>query len=204
MAWTRLFIILISMATFVGCTTMNFQVDSQPNGAEVFSQKGKSLKKLGVTPLSLSANQVDGDNIHLVIKKEGFQQYSVVLEKRTLSTNMQIFAQLNKGGESRGLASVEGGRMGKVVEKVSRTVASIQAHLIKHNYQTAENIAQTLVNEYPYFGVGWNLLGNAYFLQNRHHDALDAYYKAVEYDPDNQETHNLIQRIENKPSRSER
>lgn len=203
MAWTRLYLILVSLVFITSCSSMAIKVDSQPSGAEVYSQVGQNQKKLGVTPLSLAAEQIAGDNVHLVIQKPGFQQYSIILEKRTLKADAQVFARLTSG-DSRGIASLGGGNTGEKVEKVSRTVASIQSQLLKKNFQSAESLAQSLVNEYPSFAVGWNLLGNAYYLQNRHSEALEAYYKASEIDPDNRETQNLIERIERRPARSER
>ena len=203
MAWTRLKIIILSVA-ICSCSSMTLKVESQPSGAEVYSQVNRKQKKWGVTPLELSASQIQGDNIHLIIKKEGFEPQSMILEKRSISSKAEIFAQLDNGANGRSIASTGTGNIDKQVTQISRTVASIQTQLIKKNFQSAETIAQSLVTEYPYFAVGWSLLGNAFYLQNRHQDALQAYYKAMEYDPDNLETQNLIDRIERKPARSER
>ncbi|MCJ8278043.1 MAG: tetratricopeptide repeat protein [Bdellovibrionales bacterium] len=180
------------------------KVDSQPRGAEVYQQSNKKLKKLGVTPMDLKSDQFDGDSIHLVIQKEGYKPQSVLFEKRTLSSKGEIFTQLTEGSKDRGIASINHSEMNQKVERVGRSIANIQSHLLKRNFQSAENMAQSLVTEFPYFAVGWNLLGNAYYLQNRHTEALEAYYKAAEYDPDNLETQTLINRIENKPPRSDR
>ena len=83
-------------------------------------------------------------------------------------------------------------------------VASIQSNLYKRNYDSAQSLAQNLVSEYPSFAVGWSLLGNAYYLQQRHQDALAAYYKALEFDPDNIEVQNLVNKIESGIPRSDR
>ncbi|MCB0377118.1 MAG: tetratricopeptide repeat protein [Bdellovibrionales bacterium] len=203
MARIRLIIIFIPILIY-GCSSMTVQVDSQPQGAEVYSQADKRLKKLGETPLNIPVSQIEGSNVHLVIKKTGFEPYSVILEKRTLSTHAQIFAQLDGNEGGRGIASANGGIENVKIEKVSRMVASIQSNLYKRNYDSAQSLAQNLVSEYPSFAVGWSLLGNAYYLQQRHQDALAAYYKALEFDPDNIEVQNLVNKIESGIPRSDR
>lgn len=185
---------------------MSIQVESQPEGADVYVQSQKKLKKVGVTPVALSSDDIGENNINIVIKKEGFEPHTVLFEKRALSAQAEIYAELNpstNNPNARGMASVEGSA-DKNLDRITRTVASIQSQLLQNNYQSAEGMAQDLVNEFPYNAVAWNLLGNAFYLQNRQQEALQAYYKAMEFDPNNQETQNLINKLENKPTRSNR
>lgn len=193
---------LFSCLILVACSNMTLSVQSEPEKATVFLKDGIKLKKLGETPLRLTSDELGrGANYSLVIKKEGFQTEQVLIEKRTLKAKAEVFASLQRSSENgRGLASEQGGD----VEEQQRSLASIQSQLIQNNYKQAEILARSFVDQNPYSAVGWNLLANSYLLQNRNQQALQAYLKAYEFDPNNQDTKKMIEHLGATPPRRER
>ncbi len=195
--WTA-FLVLILMV-FVSCSTMSLTIKSDPEKATVYIREGKLLKKVGETPIRVTARELGGAApFNLVIRKEGFQTEQLLVEERTLAADAQIYASLKRATEDsgRGVASLKHSS-----GDLQRSIASIQAKLIQNNYQEAELQAKGFVNTNPYSAVGWTLLGNAYVLQNKNQLALEAYQKANTFDPDNPDTVKMIEFLGNIPER---
>jgi tetratricopeptide (TPR) repeat protein len=81
-------------------------------------------------------------------------------------------------------------------------VSTIQSTLLKREFSQAVSLAITLLNEYPNLGVAWNLLGNTYYLQGRYDEAASHYQKALELDPQNQETRDILSKMNRMPAES--
>jgi tetratricopeptide (TPR) repeat protein len=176
---------------------MTLQITSNPEKADVFIREGKILKKLGETPLRVTADELgDRAPYNLVIQKPGFQSEQLLIERRTLSARAEVYASLDKlnSEEQRGVAS-----FGLNSPNHERAIASIQAQLFRKDYRQAELLARDYVKDNPFSPVGWNLLGNAYLMQNRNSDALGAYQKAYEYDSSNQDTARMIEFLSETP-----
>lgn len=201
----RLHLIILSLFVVSCSSSMKVDILSDPPQATVYLKSKKKMKKLGQTPLNLDSNKLRGDKgFHFVIAKEGYRPENVLIEKRSFPAQGEIFTKLEPFSVSTGNSGGSRGNFTGKVQKISRTVASIQSQILQKNFQQAEVIARDLINEYPYFAVAWNLLGNAYYLQRKHKEALQAYYKALEFEPENKETKQLIDRIERVPERGDR
>lgn len=195
---------LILLFLMISCATSDLKINSDPSGAKVYLKSEKEKTEVGVTPMVLDSQYKNQKAYQFVIEKEGFHPQTVVFEKRSLSAEAEVFAHLKKIESSFASGGMSEGQIQLELQKVTRKVASIQSELIKKNYNSAENLSKDLLTDYPYSAVGWNLLGNAYYLQNKQSDALAAYKKALEFEPENQDTSNLIKLIENTPSRGDR
>lgn len=177
-------------------------MNSDPKGAKVLLKTDKDYVEVGVTPLTLPDEYKNLNQYQFIVVKDGYQPQSIVMEKRMVSADADVFTKLEKFSPVE--AQLSDPKVKSEVQKVSRTVASIQSDLIKRNYASAEGMAKELVGEYPYFAVGWNLLGNSYYLQNRQGEALSAYKKALQFEPDNLETKKLIETMEGIPPKGDR
>ena len=184
---------------------MKLDILSEPSQATVYLKSNRKMEKMGQTPLSLEDKDLKGaSGFHFVIAKEGYRPESLLIEKRSMPAQGEIFTKLEPFAHASSVG--EGGKnhLSGQVQRVSRTVASIQSQILQKKYQQAETLARDLINEFPYFAVAWNLLGNSYYLQRRYNEALKAYYKALEFEPENKETKSLIERIEKVPERGDR
>lgn len=194
--------ILILFAVLTACSSHELKISSEPKGAKVFIKSDKEKTEIGITPMMLANEYKNTDSYQFIIEKEGFLPQSVIIEKRSFNSEAEVFANLKKI-ETLEVQLNDPNVKGEL-QKVTRKVASIQSELMRHNYTNAENMSKDLLISYPYFAVGWNLLGNSYYLQNKQSEALSAYKKAIEFEPDNEDTKNLIQSIENIPLRGDR
>lgn len=194
--------IILSLLVIISCSTYDLKINSEPKGAKVYIKSEKEKTEVGVTPMVLAPQYKNADAYQFIIEKDGFHPQTVVIEKRSFATEAEVFANLKKIETLE--VQLNDPKVKGELQKVTRKVASIQSELIKRNYTNAEGMAKDLLNEYPYFAVGWNLLGNSYYLQNKHSDALGAYKRALEFEPENMETKNLIQSMENLPFKGDR
>lgn len=194
--------LLILFFVVASCASYDLKINSEPKGAKVFIKSEKEKTEVGVTPMALASQYKNQDSYQFVIEKEGYHPQTVVIEKRSFSAEAEVFANLKKVETLE--VQLNDPKVKGELQRVTRKIATIQSELIKRNYNNAEGMAKDLLNEYPYFAVGWNLLGNSYYLQNKHSDALGAYKRALEFEPENMETKNLIQSIENVPSKGDR
>ena len=199
----NLTIVFLFLLLITSCSTSDLKINSEPAGAKVYLKSEKEKTEVGVTPMVLAPQYKNHKAYQFVIEKEGFHPQTVVFEKRSLSAQAEVFAQLKKM-EGMAAGGLSDSHVQSEVQKVSRKVASIQSELIKRNYNSAETLSKDLLTEYPYSAVAWSLLGNAYYLQNRQSDALSAYKKALEYEPENKDTAHLVQMLESVPARGDR
>jgi predicted Zn-dependent protease len=186
---------------FVSCSTMTLNIDSEPPKANVFVKEGQKLKKIGETPMTISSeNLKEFKQYNISIQKEGYKSHEVLIDKRALSAKANISATLQKDLSTQNMQT-NNTYMG---ESNQRSLASIQTELLNNNYSQAEVLAKTFLNDNPYSPVGWNLLGNAYLLQNQNGLALEAYTKALSYDSENQDTQKMIEYLKGSPVRRDR
>lgn len=200
MKYLNLIFLPISLMT-LSCSSMTLSVNSEPTEAAVYIKDGKKLKKLGVTPLQVEASTMrEYDQYNLSIQKEGFQSHDIMIDRRILSADAKVFANLQKKSSKELSQEGTGGRF----DKQQRSLASVQSQLLQKNYPQAEILAKSFLGENPYSPVGWNLLGNAYLLQNRNAAALEAYQQALEYDPENKDTIKMVEYLSGIPVRRDR
>lgn len=193
--------IIFSILILASCSSFELQIASEPSQADVYIKEGQQLKKVGQTPMQLTQRDIAGkQNFQISIQKEGYVSQDVLMQGRSLSARGEIHATLEKKADSAGAQQ----ESSKNIQKSQRQIASIQAQILQNNYQQAEVLTRSFLDSHPYSAVGWSLLGNAYLLQNRNQDALQAYSKALEFDPDNQETQNVIRYLRVEPQRRER
>lgn len=197
----KIFFSLLALC-FVGCTSMEVTFESEPTGANVYLNEGKIRKKIATTPQMVDLAEVQSlDSYSLLVSKPGYADHSLLLESRAIPSVGEVFVELAPLANNRDIASTDGAsphhdyELNQKIDQVSRKIASIQGQLLRKNFNQAEVLAQELVNENPNLGVGWSLLGNAYYLQSRKQEALSAYEQALQYDPENKETQLMIKKI---------
>ncbi len=201
-------VLLFLNSLIASCTSMQMKIESEPSEATVYLKDGQKIKKIGVTPLNINSEQYnDVENFHLRIEKEGYKSHEIIVDKRSVTSRAKIFASMNKmdleNNASNNASTGSSNPISLIQAQQHRGLASIQSLLLQSQYAQAEVIARQFVVENPFSSVGWSLLGNAYLLQNKSSLALEAYQKSLEYEPENEDTRRIVERLKNDtPKRS--
>lgn len=192
----RLQYILIALlsTTLSGCSVGMLNVQSTPEGAEVYLvHEGQQPVKIGTTPLNISSQQVNsqsGKNVQLKIKKEGFGAESFLIPKSTFNSSISVSAQLNE--VKLPLACTQGN---EVVDKVARSVAHAQNLIHRKRYEQALQALNNLMIENPNSSVIYDLLGNVHYLNKNLSAALDAYENSLRINPQSLETKRMVNKL---------
>lgn len=198
MKWIKAsaFIVILSLTACISAPK-TIQIVSDPVGAEVFLlDKNGTQTKLGETPLSINEAQIRGfqsDFVAFRFQKEGYEVERVYIDMPSRNIEGNLTVKL-KDSTDWTQAFVDK-KASKYLDDVAGMTAEIQGALAAKDLSKGEAKARAMVNRYPNLAVGWSLLGNVLFIQNRRSEALEAYNRALGIDPSSQETRNVIERI---------
>ncbi|PIU00272.1 MAG: hypothetical protein COT74_04885 [Bdellovibrionales bacterium CG10_big_fil_rev_8_21_14_0_10_45_34] len=175
------------------CSSPQFVVDSEPNGAQVVvTSDSHSPQMIGSTPITTSPSAfASGSSSTIVeIKKAGFVSRLVHLPETTFSRSTHIKVKLT---EDRVPASCENQNL--AVRDVSRGIARAQSLIASKKMDEAMNLLKNLIARFPENPVLYDLIGNIYYMQRELQLALSAYKKSNQIEPGNSETENMIEKI---------
>ncbi len=192
--------LILTLLFLTGCSSLSLKVNSTPPEADVVLHTQNGSQKLGVTPLQLTEDQLRAlpEGFMIEVSKTDFAQQKVMIEKRALSTTGEITVKLQSLAKAE--AKLNDPDVKAAIESIARQVASIQSSLLKKEYIQAEVLTRNLVNNYPSFSVGWNLLGNNFYLQGKYSESVSAYQRALSLEPDNVETRTILEKINRQPA----
>lgn len=193
------FIIVITTFLVTACASpsKNLRILSEPDGAQVslVSANGDT-RELGTTPYELSESQLlthNGDVFGFKFQKEGYEVERVYIENPTKNFHGELRVKLYPASDwSQAFVDKKATRY---LNDVAQMTAEIQGALASKDLVRGEQAARSLTTRYPGIAVGWTLLGNVFYMQNRKSEALEAYNKSLSLDPTNQETKNVIERL---------
>jgi len=192
----RVFYIIILALLVVGCANTSLQITSEPSEADVTYIVNNLEQKLGVTPLNLTKDQmgeVSSKGFKVRFEKPGFLKEQITLDstyfKKVGSMNVKLTPKANWKEAS------QDPQANRYLNDVASLSAEIQALTVKKEFPQAETLVKSLVTRYPKLSVGWTLMGNIYYLQRRVGDAITAYQKALELNPEDQEIKNILNQI---------
>ncbi|MAV89921.1 MAG: hypothetical protein CL676_00770 [Bdellovibrionaceae bacterium] len=199
----QIFYVLLGLLwTFVlaNCSSASksIQVNSQPAGVEVYmvdTATGQE-RKVGETPFALLREDIQGlpnDALSLKFQKEGYEVERILVDLPSKNLTGTLSVKM-KDSTDWSQAFVDK-KASQYLDDVARMTAEVQGAVGSKDLSKAEVKARAMVNRYPNLAVGWSLLGNVLFLQNRKSDALEAYNRSLGIDPTNQETRNVIEKM---------
>lgn len=179
-----------------GCAASNLSVNSVPQEAEV-SVVGDSGSPvfLGKTPLNVPTDQVTSQvngSATLVIAKPGFKSEHFLVPKISLSSRVQVSAQLKEDNVSPMCAEAD-----ETLSRVVRDVAEVQNLMLQKRYDQAKSLLDGLILRHPKVSVFHDLQGNIYYLQRVTDQALKSYQRSLQLDPTSTETQRMVQKLEN-------
>ena len=170
-------------------------IKSNPSEAtvKIYEQSG-DIKEMGKTPLSIDFNQVfyNSKNVKLIIEKQNFESEKIILTKPAIQTNYDVSVSLN-----RDTASASEQENQKKYQLVATRIAEAYEKIQQKNLRAAEGILIRFLDDFPNVSVGYDLLGNVYFIMGDKDAALSQYIKADEITPNNFERKRIIDRLKN-------
>lgn len=180
-----------------GCTTHQFRITSEPLQAEVvaYTREGNEVV-IGQTPMELKPEDFEkmpSDVLRIGFNKTGYVKEQVFVDskwfKKSGYVNIKLTPLANWNEAYQDQTAY------KYLNDVASLTAEIQAATVKGDYAKAETLGKSLVTRYPRLSVGWNLLGNVYYLQKRMGDALSSYQKSLNLSPDSQDTKDVVNKL---------
>lgn len=179
-----------------GCTSASMQILTEPSDTSIIAIENGVEKKLGSSPIQLDKNNYpfsQTDIIRLVVEKPGYLKEQIVLEssyfKKVGSINIKLTPLANWKEAS------QDPQANTYLNDVASMAAEIQAMTVKKDFGNAETLAKSLISRYPKLSVGYILIGNIYYLQRRVGDATQAYAKALDLNPNDQETKSILEKL---------
>lgn len=178
---------------FIGCSSGQIRVESQPENAEVYlSVAGQTPKKLGPTPLNVveSTLGLGSAPYQILVSKEGFTSESVLIPPATFARSATVVVNLKEVSSSNKALNE------RILQSVASSVALAQNLLKTKQYDQAEQALLPILNQYPGIPTFHELMGNIHYLRKDLSKALSSYRKASELNPSNIDTQRMISRIQ--------
>lgn len=176
-----------------GCSSQGIRFEAQFDDAEVaLLRPGKGDPvKLGQTPFILQPQLLAdaGPNGAVIrIHKEGYKSETIVLPTITAQTMGIIRVELMR--ETNACTQVMDN-----INEITRHMGQVVKLTTRRKYSEAETTAIELITKYPELALGYDLLGNAYYLNRKLQPALDAYKKSIALNPRNVETQRMVEKL---------
>ncbi len=172
------------------------EVLSDPEGAEVTIVGGAGEQKVGKTPFFITGDHLDredGGAIHINVSKTGFLKEQIFIDSRWFGKKGSVKVKLIP--EANWEEAYQDENAYKYLNDVASASAEIQAITVKGDLAKAEQMARSLITRYPRLSAGWNLLGNIHYMQRRVSDAIAAYRKSLDINPENKEVRQVLERL---------
>ncbi|NOT78163.1 MAG: hypothetical protein HOP07_04075 [Bacteriovoracaceae bacterium] len=174
-------IFLWMMTMILSCSTSTVvKFQSSPSDAEVSVIDTTGVATvIGKTPLNSTEIDVfKNSNRHsqVRIKKEGFLDNEIILMKSTFGSEIAVNVQLKKDETVQNI-----GEQSISQEKVASSIARANGLIQSKNFIEAESVMTNFVEQFPSVSVGFDYLGNIYFLQKKYAKALKNYWLSKDY-----------------------
>lgn len=192
-------IIILGIVSFIAaCATQGgLKVTSEPEGAEVLVIESNGMeRKLGQTPLNLEAKDFqfsENKILDMKIKKPGFVSERIVLD--TMSFTKTVDVHLKMTSLVSWQESFQDPKATPYLTDIASLAAEVQSAALSKDLTNAEKLARMMISRYPHVSVGWTLMGNIYYLRKDIGQAIQSYEKALQIDPDNKATKEVLARL---------
>lgn len=185
---------LFTLIFIVSCSSSGrLSVKSNPSEAtvKIYDQSG-DIKEMGKTPISIDFDEVfsNSKNVKLIVEKQNFEEEKIILTKPAIQTNYDVSVSLKRDTAFAGEQENQ-----KKYQMVATRIAEAYEKIQQKNLRAAEGILIRFLDEFPNVSVGYDLLGNVYFIMGDKDAALSQYIKADEINPNNFERKRIIDRL---------
>ncbi len=210
--------LLLLNGLLTSCATGRLELSSIPDGSSVqlISNRGE-IKSLGKTPLSLDMQglfQNASDFAMVRVEKDGYFSQGFVIPRTSLPANHEISVSLEQKPEIKAPeappttpVAVELDKCSQLskenLTRLSKGVAVVQSLILKRDFEVAKVRIAGLIADFPYISVLYDLQGNIHYLQKNYSEAVVAYEKSLELEPENMETGFIVKKLRAQLGRSQ-
>lgn len=211
-------LLFLFTALLISCATGRMELSSIPDGSSVqlISNRGE-IKSLGKTPLSLDMQglfQNASDFAVIRVEKDGYFGQGFVIPRTSMPSNHEISVSLEQKPASKAAETLPTTPVAVELDKctqlskenltrLSKGVAVVQSLILKRDFEVAKVRIAGLIADFPYISVLYDLQGNIYYLQKNYGEAVTAYEKSLELEPENMETAFIVKRLRAQLGRSQ-
>ncbi|MFY7992625.1 MAG: tetratricopeptide repeat protein [Bacteriovoracaceae bacterium] len=186
------FVFLIFFIT--GCAKSELIIQSIPADAEVsvIDDDGK-IKSIGKTPLKIPSDEVFRSSkgfSQIQLTKDNYEPQHLVMGKSSMPTNYEVSVNLKKSATDP--KSLE---MNSKNEKIAQQIALANSYIMSKKFFEAEQLIARFVQDYPHISVGYDYMGNIYYLKKDYKKALYYYEKGLTLNPENLETKDMVTKL---------
>lgn len=188
---------LYSLFTALGaCSSSTLMVESTPEGAEVtVIRLNRAALKVGNTPVTLQSLQnpeIFSESFQVRVNKPGYAAETALIPTSALQTMTHLRFALVETKSGEGARPDEQ----KSLNEISKGVAEAQRLVVKKDFAESRRILKELAERYPGVATLYILIGNTYYLDRDVANALEAYKKAQDLQPNNPETTKIIEKLQ--------
>lgn len=171
------------MILLASCSSStSIKVTTEPAGAKILvrSMGTKSYEEMGVTPLTISSDDLEKKKIkdgplYIDLQKEGYKKSSVLLAE---TEAVDIEVQMNLNPEDK----LENARK---YDELSNQLFEVQRLIRTKSFEEALKITATIKKDFPELSVPNELEGSIYYLQSKFKKSLEAFNLAYSKNTEN-------------------
>lgn len=183
----------------VACASQGkMKFSSDPEGADVYVvEENGSERKLGATPLEVTGEDFkfsEQQVLDIRFKKSGFVSERVVVDSQSFDRSIDMHLKMKSVVSWH--EAYQDPKASPYLADIASLAAEIQSAVMAKDFTNAEKLARVMISRYPHVSVGWTLMGNIYYIRKDVGQAIQAYRKALEIDPENNATKEVLSRLE--------
>lgn len=179
----KAYFLILSMILLASCSSStSIKVTTEPAGAKILvrSMGTKSYEEMGVTPLTISSDDLEKKKIkdgplYIDLQKEGYKKSSVLLAE---TEAVDIEVQMNLNPEDK----LENARK---YDELSNQLFEVQRLIRTKSFEEALKITATIKKDFPELSVPNELEGSIYYLQSKFKKSLEAFNLAYSKNTEN-------------------
>jgi tetratricopeptide (TPR) repeat protein len=194
MRFIALLCLLLHMVLMSCASNSRVKITSSPDKAEVkVTTNDGETKSLGTTPLEIDGREIyaNASRMSMVhVSKEDFETQNIFIAQDSTQENYNINVKLKTRTED-----AKGLEIKARQEKLAKNIAVSNNLINKKRYEEAQRVLITIIQDFPYVSVSYDLLGNISYLQRDFRAALNYYQKSFQINPENAETKMMIDKL---------
>ncbi len=190
-----LFILLVGCAGFKPVS-----IETNPPKARVllYDEDQKKFIKVGETPFILDKKKkeelikTDNNFVAFKIERPGYVVEHLVYDLKT-KKKVNYLLQLK---EIEIWSDTDAEHSSKLANDIAKKVQQVNRHILTKDLETALNVTQGLIEQYPKAYIFYDIRGSIHLLKGNKKEAIVSLKKSLAINPDNLESENILKVLE--------